>query len=141
MAGRQAQSVAEPSVPAARRSNLALATLGVGAFVVATAELVIVGILDLVAKDLDVSTGTAGLLVTAYAAGRLDRWPSTDSTHYTFRKAHRSGGRLGVVPRGERRGGKRNDVRRPRHRAYCDGFGARIVHRRSLGYRCQVGVH
>ncbi|WP_329585703.1 MFS transporter [Kitasatospora sp. NBC_01250] len=51
------------------RGNLALGALGLGAFVVGTAELVIVGILDLVAKDLKVSVGTAGLLVTAYALG------------------------------------------------------------------------
>jgi MFS transporter, DHA1 family, inner membrane transport protein len=51
------------------RSKLALAVLGLGAFVVGTAELVIVGILNLVAKDTGVSISTAGLLVTAYALG------------------------------------------------------------------------
>ncbi|MFH8776223.1 MULTISPECIES: MFS transporter [unclassified Streptomyces] len=47
----------------------ALAALGLGAFVIGTAELVIVGVLDLIADDMEVSVGTAGLLVTAYALG------------------------------------------------------------------------
>ena len=51
------------------RPGLALAVLFLGAFVVGSAELVIVGILTLVADDLAVSVGTAGLLVTAYALG------------------------------------------------------------------------
>lgn len=51
------------------RADLALAVLFLGAFVVGSAELVIVGILTLVADDLAVSVGTAGLLVTAYALG------------------------------------------------------------------------
>ncbi|MGW3034743.1 MFS transporter [Streptomyces sp. NPDC001178] len=52
-----------------RRTQLALGTLALGAFVIGTAELVIVGILNLIAKDTGVSVGTAGLLVTAYALG------------------------------------------------------------------------
>jgi DHA1 family inner membrane transport protein len=51
------------------RRRLALAVLGLGAFVIGTAELVIVGILNLVARDMGVSISTAGLLVTAYALG------------------------------------------------------------------------
>ena len=35
----------------ARRTRLALGTLALGAFVIGTAELVIVGILNLIAKD------------------------------------------------------------------------------------------
>ncbi|MFI0241387.1 MFS transporter [Streptomyces sp. NPDC016845] len=50
-------------------SRFALAALGLGSFVVGTAELVIVGVLNVIADDLDVSAGTAGLLVTAYALG------------------------------------------------------------------------
>lgn len=50
-------------------NRLALATLGLGAFVIGTAELVIVGVLSLIADDLGISEGTAGLLVTAYALG------------------------------------------------------------------------
>lgn len=53
----------------ARRTRPALAVLFLGAFVVGSAELVIVGILTLVADDLAVSVGTAGQLVTAYALG------------------------------------------------------------------------
>jgi DHA1 family inner membrane transport protein len=52
-----------------RQSNLALAALALGAFAVGTAELVVVGILNLVAKGTDVSGSTAGQLVTAYALG------------------------------------------------------------------------
>jgi MFS transporter, DHA1 family, inner membrane transport protein len=51
------------------RSQLALATLMLGAFVVGTAELVIVGVLPLVAEDMSVSISTTGQLVTAYALG------------------------------------------------------------------------
>ncbi|MDG4789574.1 MFS transporter [Micromonospora sp. WMMD1102] len=54
---------------APQRSNLALATLALGAFVIGTAELVVVGILNLVAADLTVSISTAGWIVTAYALG------------------------------------------------------------------------
>ncbi|MFC8421960.1 MFS transporter [Streptomyces sp. NPDC057236] len=62
-------STATATEPGARRSRLALASLGLGAFVIGTAELVIVGVLGLIADDLDVSLSTAGLLVTAYALG------------------------------------------------------------------------
>jgi DHA1 family inner membrane transport protein len=47
----------------------ALLALGLGAFVVGTSELVIVGILDPIAHDTGVSISTAGTLVTAYALG------------------------------------------------------------------------
>jgi MFS transporter, DHA1 family, inner membrane transport protein len=51
------------------RSTVALAALALGSFVIGTAELVVVGILNLVADDLSVSVSTAGQLVTAYALG------------------------------------------------------------------------
>lgn len=51
------------------RSTAALAALALGSFVIGTAELVIVGILNLIAEDLSVSVSTAGQLVTAYALG------------------------------------------------------------------------
>src|SRR3954447_7146218 len=51
------------------RGNAALAALGLAAFVFGTAEFVIVGVLELVARDLHVSVSTAGRLVTAYALG------------------------------------------------------------------------
>ncbi|PPK65434.1 DHA1 family inner membrane transport protein [Actinokineospora auranticolor] len=53
----------------APRSKVALGILGLGAFVVGTAELVVVGVLDLIALDIGVRVSTAGLLVTAYAVG------------------------------------------------------------------------
>jgi DHA1 family inner membrane transport protein len=51
------------------RNGVALGVLALGTFTVGTAELVVVGILSLVARDLVVSVSTAGLLVTAYALG------------------------------------------------------------------------
>jgi len=51
------------------RSKVALAALALGSFVIGTAELVVVGILNLIAGDLTVSVSTAGQLVTAYALG------------------------------------------------------------------------
>ena len=51
------------------RVSLVLATLFLGMFVLGCAELLVVGVLDLIAADLRVSIPTAGTLVTAYAAG------------------------------------------------------------------------
>ncbi|MGH2446371.1 MAG: MFS transporter [Thermoleophilaceae bacterium] len=55
------REVAMPRIP--------LVVLSFGAFVIGTAELVVVGILDLIAADTGVSISTAGQLVTAYALG------------------------------------------------------------------------
>ncbi|MFI5806359.1 MFS transporter [Streptomyces sp. NPDC051561] len=60
---------ASGTMTTAPRNKYALAVLGLGAFVIGTAELVVVGVLGLIASDLGVSVGTAGLLVTAYALG------------------------------------------------------------------------
>lgn len=51
------------------RTNLVLAVLFFGVFVLGCAELLVVGMLDLIAADLHVSTSAAGTLVTAYALG------------------------------------------------------------------------
>ena len=51
------------------RTNLALATLFIGMFVLGTAELIVVGVLDLIAADLQVSIPAAGGLLTANALG------------------------------------------------------------------------
>lgn len=51
------------------RANLVLATLFLGMFVLGSAELLVVGVLDLIAADLDVTLSTAGGLVSAFAAG------------------------------------------------------------------------
>ena len=51
------------------RTNLALATLFFGVFVMGCAELLVVGVLDLIAAELRVSIAAAGTLVTAYALG------------------------------------------------------------------------
>jgi DHA1 family inner membrane transport protein len=52
-----------------RSSARALAMLFLGAFVMGSSELLIVGVLNLVAGDLSVSVSTAGTLVTGYALG------------------------------------------------------------------------
>jgi DHA1 family inner membrane transport protein len=51
------------------RTNLVLAALFFGTFVLGTAELIVVGVLDLIAADLRVSVPVAGTLVTANALG------------------------------------------------------------------------
>jgi MFS transporter, DHA1 family, inner membrane transport protein len=51
------------------RTNLVLTVLFAGAFVMGCAEMLVVGLLDLIAADLSVSVPAAGALVTANAAG------------------------------------------------------------------------
>lgn len=51
------------------RTNLALATLFLGMFVLGSAELLVVGVLNLIAADLQISIPAAGTLVTANALG------------------------------------------------------------------------
>ena len=51
------------------RANLVLATLFLGTFAVGCAEMLVVGVLDLLAADLDVSVPAAGSLMTASALG------------------------------------------------------------------------
>lgn len=52
-----------------RKTDIVLATLFFGVFVLGCAELLVVGMLDLISTDLDISIPTAGTLVTAYALG------------------------------------------------------------------------
>jgi len=58
-----------PRVGRPGRANLALATLFLGMFVIGSTELLVVGVLDLIAADLRVSIPAAGSLVTSYALG------------------------------------------------------------------------
>ena len=51
------------------RANLTLAALFLGMFVLGSAGLLVVGVLDLIAADLQVSIPKAGTLVTASALG------------------------------------------------------------------------
>jgi DHA1 family inner membrane transport protein len=51
------------------RANFILATLFLGAFVLGSSELLVGGVLNLIAADLRVSIPKAGALVTAYALG------------------------------------------------------------------------
>ena len=55
--------------PSQGRAGLVLATLFLGMFVIGSTELLVVGVLDLIAADLRVSIPAAGTLVTAYALG------------------------------------------------------------------------
>ena len=57
------------AAPRQGRTNLVLATLFLGTFALGSAELLVVGVLDLIAADLQVSIPAAGTLVTAYALG------------------------------------------------------------------------
>ena len=50
-------------------SRWALGALALGAFAIGTAELMVVGILNLIARDQHVSVSAAGQIVTAYALG------------------------------------------------------------------------
>ncbi|MFC0622531.1 MFS transporter [Kribbella deserti] len=59
----------QPAVLSPGKARLTLATLFLGMFVLGSAELLVVGVLDLIATDLRVSIPAAGTLVTAYAAG------------------------------------------------------------------------
>ncbi|MEJ2857515.1 MULTISPECIES: MFS transporter [unclassified Saccharothrix] len=59
----------QQAAPSQGRTNLALATLFLGTFVLGSAELLVVGVLNLIANDLQVSIPAAGSLVTAYALG------------------------------------------------------------------------
>jgi MFS transporter, DHA1 family, inner membrane transport protein len=60
---------AQHAVLSPARANTALATLFLGMFVIGSTELLVVGVLDLIAADLRVSIPAAGSLVTAYALG------------------------------------------------------------------------
>ncbi|MEV0822430.1 MFS transporter [Nonomuraea rubra] len=60
----------QPSPTLSRtRGNLALFSLFLATFVLGSTELMIVGVLDLMAADTGVTVSTAGILVTAYALG------------------------------------------------------------------------
>jgi multidrug resistance protein len=52
-----------------KRSTLALLALAVSAFAIGTTEFISVGLLPLIAKDLNISVTTAGLTVSIYALG------------------------------------------------------------------------
>ncbi|WP_460514518.1 MFS transporter [Flindersiella endophytica] len=62
-------AIASSSAVSQLRARLGLMALGVSAFVLGTSELVVVGVLEPVARDVDVSISRAGGLVTAYALG------------------------------------------------------------------------
>ena len=59
----------QQAAPSPARSNLALATLFLGMFVLGSGELLVVGVLDRIAADLNVTIPAAGTLVTVYALG------------------------------------------------------------------------
>ena len=59
----------QQAAPSPGRANLALATLFSGMFVLGSAELLVVGVLNLIAADLRISFPAAGAVVTANALG------------------------------------------------------------------------
>jgi DHA1 family inner membrane transport protein len=59
----------QQAAPSQTKANLALATLFLGMFVLGSGELLVVGVLDRMAADLNVSISGAGTLVTVYALG------------------------------------------------------------------------
>jgi MFS transporter, DHA1 family, inner membrane transport protein len=59
----------EPKQTQPRRTTIVLGVLFAGAFVMGCAEMLVVGLLDLIASDLSVSVPAAGALVTANALG------------------------------------------------------------------------
>lgn len=59
----------QQAAPSRAKANLVLATLFLGMFVLGSGELLVVGVLDLIAADLQVSIPAAGTLVTVYALG------------------------------------------------------------------------
>jgi DHA1 family inner membrane transport protein len=59
----------QQAVMSGGRANLVLATLFLGMFVLGTAELLVVGVLNVIAADLQVSIPAAGASVTGYALG------------------------------------------------------------------------
>ncbi|QQQ79343.1 MFS transporter [Saccharothrix sp. 6-C] len=59
----------QQAAPGRSSTTLVLVTLFFGVFVMGCAELLVVGVLDLIAADLDVSVSAAGGLVTAFALG------------------------------------------------------------------------
>ncbi|MFC9730556.1 MFS transporter [Streptomyces roseolus] len=69
-----------------RRPGPALAALFLATFVMGSAELVVVGLLRLVAGDLGVSVDTAGALVTAYALGICAGGPLLTALTIRFRR-------------------------------------------------------
>jgi predicted MFS family arabinose efflux permease len=86
MSGVSMQTTPLPQSPQARASWTAVAAIGIGAFALVTSEFLPVGLLPQVARELDVSAGQAGLMVTTPGitaaiaapltllfAGRMDR--------------------------------------------------------------------
>ncbi|HMG65131.1 MAG TPA: MFS transporter [Streptosporangiaceae bacterium] len=67
-----------------RRPGLVLASLFLGTFVLGSAELVVVGVLNRIAADLSVSVSTAGTLVTAYALGICVGGPALTAVSIRF---------------------------------------------------------
>jgi DHA1 family inner membrane transport protein len=66
---RMMQISTQPVALSRGKTNLALTTLFLGMFVLGSGELLVVGLLNLIAADLQVSIPVAGVLVTAYALG------------------------------------------------------------------------
>ncbi|HEY0495500.1 MAG TPA: MFS transporter, partial [Kutzneria sp.] len=55
--------------PTGQRGSLVLLILFLGTFTMGSAEFLVVGVLNLIARETQVTISTAGTLVTAYALG------------------------------------------------------------------------
>jgi DHA1 family inner membrane transport protein len=78
------------------KPNLVLAALFSGTFVLGTAELIVVGLLDLIAADLHVSHPAAGVLVTANALGLAIGGPALTALTIKLNKRTALIGALGL---------------------------------------------
>jgi len=85
----------QQAAPSPGRANLVLATLFSGMFVLGGAELLVVGVLNLIAADLRASIPAASALVSANALGPRHRRPDPDGadhqvehTDHPHRHAH-----------------------------------------------------
>ncbi|GAA1583942.1 hypothetical protein GCM10009804_45380 [Kribbella hippodromi] len=85
-------------VLSSRRANAALVLLGVSTFSFVTIEVLPIGLLTVIAGDLDRSRSQVGLLVTGYAVVVvLASLPLARLTHHLPRRQV-LGGTLGVLP-------------------------------------------
>ncbi|GAB3757912.1 MFS transporter [Microlunatus parietis] len=79
------------------RTNLALATLFLATFVLGCSEMLVIGMLDLIAADLRVSISTAGTLLTAQALGMALGGPVLTALTITWNKRIVLIGALGLT--------------------------------------------
>lgn len=70
-----------------RHFNFAIFALALGAFGIGVTEFTPMGMLPLIAHDLDISIPTAGILISAYALGVMIGAPLNDADHWPHSQA------------------------------------------------------